>query len=45
MTSEGDAVAAADLATLKDKVEALSNQIRDLKASGSDDAKDKIPPW
>ena len=44
MTSEGDAVAAADLATLKDKVEALSNQIRDLKASGSDDAKDKIPP-
>jgi hypothetical protein len=44
MTSEGDAVAAADLSALKEKVEALSNQIRDLKASGTDDAKDKIPP-
>ena len=44
MTSEGDAVATADLSALKAKVEALSDQIRDLKASGSDAAKDQIPP-
>ena len=46
MTSEGDAVATAslDLPALKAKVEALSDQIRDLKASGSDAAKDQIPP-
>ena len=45
MASEGDAVATAaalDLPALQAKVEALSDQIRDLKASGSDAA--RIPP-
>jgi len=52
MSSEGDAVASTsaadggvvDLPTLKATIEALSNQIRDLKASGSDSDKDQIPP-
>uniref|UniRef100_A0A7S4J4K3 glutamate--tRNA ligase n=1 Tax=Odontella aurita TaxID=265563 RepID=A0A7S4J4K3_9STRA len=41
---EGAAVAVPDLPTLQSKIELTSNQIRDLKTAGGDEAKDKIPP-